>query len=326
MAKKSGLGKGLGALGLKKDAKKEIKQPAAPAPVELKEGEVVRELALKDIRPNEKQPRKTFDEDSLDELKDSIRQYGVLQPILVKKSDKGYELIAGERRYRAAKLAGLKTIPAIERKFTRQELTEVALIENLQREDLNAIEEAQAYAHLMKEFSMTQEQLSGKIGRSRSHIANFLRLLKLPERVQESLVQEVISMGQAKPLLSLEDNELQQKAANYIIDHELSAREAESLVAKLKKDPSLLDEKGKAQKQKPQSTADVFMADAEEQLRVFFGTKVKIMPGKKRSKIEIEFYSPEDLSRIVETIHEFHGNDVARKTELLRQASRKFIT
>jgi ParB family chromosome partitioning protein len=130
VTKKSGLGKGLGALGLKKDAKKEIKQPAAPAPVELNEGEVVRELALKDIRPNEKQPRKTFDEDSLDELKDSIRQYGVLQPILVKKSDKGYELIAGERRYRAAKLAGLKTIPAIERKFTRQELTEVALSES----------------------------------------------------------------------------------------------------------------------------------------------------------------------------------------------------
>lgn len=328
MAKKHGLGQGLGALGLKKEAKPAVKPaPTQKAePVKAEDGSLVLEVSLKDIRTNSKQPRKTFDEDSLDELRDSIRQYGVLQPVLVKKTAKGYELIAGERRYRAAKLAGLKTIPAIERSFSQQELTEVALIENLQREDLNAIEEAQAYAHLMKEFSMTQEKLSEKIGRSRSHIANFLRLLKLPERVQESLVQEVISMGQAKPLLSLEDSDLQQKAANYIIDHELSAREAETLVARLKKDPSLLDEKAKVQKPKPQGTADVFMADAEEQLRVFFGTKVKITPGKKRSRIEIEFYSPEDLSRIVETIHEFHGNDVARKTELLRQASRKFIT
>lgn len=328
MAKKQhGLGQGLKALGLQKGPKPEPKPVVAEPTDAVESNDRIKDLPLHEVHANAQQPRKTFDEDSLDELRESIRQYGVLQPVLVKKTAKGYELIAGERRFRAAKLAGLKTIPAIVREFSLQQLNEVALIENLQREDLNAIEEAQAYERLMKNFSMTQEQLSAKIGRSRSHIANFLRLLRLPEHVQESIVQEVISMGQAKPLLSLEDKELQQKAANYIIDHELSAREAEMLVSKLKKDPMLLDDTAKPEKkEKPQRSVDVFVEDAEEQLRVFFGTKVKIMPGKKKSRIEIEFYSPEDLSRIVESIHAYHGNDVERKKELLRQASKKFIT
>lgn len=283
--------------------------------------EQVIELSIDLIRPNRNQPRQGFDEALLEELSESIRYYGILQPLLVRKTSEGYELIAGERRWRAARMAGLQTVPAIVRKLSLEEMTEVALIENVQRENLNAVEEGHAYALLLSKFGLTQEQLAERIGRSRSHIANFLRITRLPKRVQESITQEVISMGQAKPILSLETEEEMQRAADYIIDHELSARQAEALVARLKKDPEAL-----TKKEKPPTPKNPFVEDAEDRLKMMFGAPVHIVSGKKKSRIEIEFSSREDLSRIIETLTEQRFDEVERKKNLLREASRKFTT
>lgn len=281
-----GLGKGLGAL-----------IPSANA-----EGEkTIQELPVAQIRANQFQPRKDFDDEALEELMQSIRQYGVLQPVLVRKDLQGYELIAGERRLRASKLAGLQTIPAIVREYTDSEMTEVALIENLQREDLTTIEEAMAYNSLMTEFGLTQEEVSKKVGRSRSHIANIVRLLSLPKLVQEYVSRGTMTMGQARPLLMLETEKEQIEAAEYIIEHNLSARACEELTKKLCFAPL---QKKKAQEETQQEPAqqEVFVTAAEDRLKLFLGTQVKIKPGKVKSKIEIEFYSPEDLERILETL------------------------
>ena len=277
----------------------------------MSEQEVVKELLITDIVANKYQPRNEFNEEALEELAESINQYGLLQPVIVRKVLNGYELIAGERRWRAAQKNGAKTIPAIVREYSDIETTEIALIENLQRENLNAIEEAGAYQRLVNEFGLTQEELAKKIGRSRSHIANFIRLLNLPEIVQEYVSRGTLTMGQVRPLLTLESKDLQIEAAEYIIAEDLSARDAEKLVKKLMKDPQVLQEELEEEEYKE----DIFVVEAEDILKMALGTKVKIKPGKKKSKIEIEFYSADDLERLVEVLtnpktvtNKFKGN------------------
>ncbi len=291
-----GLGKGLNAL-LNMDA------------LSAESQENIKMIAIEDIVANQFQPRKKFDEESLAELRDSIKNYGVLQPVLVRKIMNGYELIAGERRMRASKLAELTEIPAIVREYTDEQMTEIALIENLQREDLNPIEEATAYDRLLKNFNLTQEELSQKVGKSRSHIANFLRMLHLPKKIQEYVSRETVSMGQAKPLLALPNEELQLEAIQYIIEEDLSSRESEELVKTLLVKPNYIKQLRKTKenpdeqkKQLPQNhrSDEVFLREIEEKLKLYLGTQVKIKAGKKKSRIEIDFYSAEELEHLLE--------------------------
>lgn len=291
-----GLGKGLGAL-LKN---REI----TPAK------DQVQEIAANEIRANRYQPRQNFDEAALEDLSESIRQYGILQPLIVRRlPEKGYELIAGERRLRAARKAGLEKVPALVREYNDAEISEIALIENIQRENLNIIEEAEAYAFLMQNFQLTQEMLAKKVGRSRPHIANSLRLLELAEPVQDKLVAGELLMGQARPLLALKDEALQVKAAAHILAEHLSSRQAEELVRRLLDDPAYLDaeesrlEDESAEAQETQEAQqDAFYQDAVGRLNEYLGTKVRIRPGKKKSRIEIEFYSEDDLERLLELL------------------------
>ena len=291
-----GLGKGLGAL-LKN---REI----TPAK------DQVQEIAADEIRANRYQPRQNFDEAALEDLSESIRQYGILQPLIVRRlPEKGYELIAGERRLRAARKAGLEKVPALVREYNDAEISEIALIENIQRENLNIIEEAEAYAFLMQNFQLTQEMLAKKVGRSRPHIANSLRLLELAEPVQDKLVAGELLMGQARPLLALKDEALQIKAAEHILAEHLSSRQAEELVRCLLDDPAYLDaeesrpEDESAEAQETQEAQqDAFYQDAVGRLNEYLGTKVRIRPGKKKSRIEIEFYSEDDLERLLELL------------------------
>ncbi|SDF43882.1 ParB/RepB/Spo0J family partition protein [Sporolituus thermophilus] len=291
MTKARGLGRGLDAL-----------FPATPAGGD----EPVNEIAIKEITPNRFQPRRTFDPEALEELAQSIRQYGVVQPIVVRKTMNGYELVAGERRWRASQLAGLKTIPAVVRDYTDAEMTEIALIENLQRQDLNPIEEANAYRRLMDEFGLTQEEVARKIGRSRSLIANMVRLLNLAPAVQEHVSRGTLTVGQARPLLALDKEELQIEAAETIIAEDLSARDAEELVKRLSSAP-------RKKKQPQPEKKEFFVAEAEDRLKLLLGTQVKIKPGKLKSKIEIEFYSMEDLDRILDILSESHQQAAATR-------------
>jgi ParB family chromosome partitioning protein len=314
-----GLGRGLDAIFDRKPvvATRAKQEKAAAAG---KAAEKVQELPVTAISANRHQPRRDFDEGSLDELMESIKQYGVLQPVLVRRiAGKGYELIAGERRFRAAKQAGLKQVPAILREYSDQQVTEIALIENIQRENLNPIEEAQAYDHLMVDFKLTQDAIAKKVGRSRSHIANFLRLLKLAPKVQAQLENGVLTMGQARPLAALTDIELQAEAAEVISEKELSARECEALVRRLQANPGALQVQTDASSVK--KPKDIFLQDAEERLNHIFGTKVQIHPGKKRSRIEIEFYSQEDLERIIEELTERRSAINEKKKDALRKFS-----
>lgn len=314
MAKKvGGLGKGLGAFGFNKTTsnkaaeKKPVEAPpkkSAPQ-TDAKAGfaqQPVMEIDLKLIKANPNQPRTEFDDEAMESLKDSVKHYGVLQPVLLRKTPKGYELIAGERRFRAAQLAGLKKIPALLREYNDAQMTEVALIENIQRENLNAMEEAQAYQHLLSDYGLTQDMLSKKIGRSRSHIANFLRLLKLSPKVQEMLVSGEISMGQAKPLLVLEDMALQEAAAEYIVENELSARKAEALAKQLEKHPDYLKNRAEANQAREHKPLDVFYLEAQDKLKLILGTKVQIKESGKRKKLEIEFSSQEELANVIELL------------------------
>ncbi len=309
MAKHGGLGKGLGALGLGK------------AKVEADGRDKVHSIAIESIQANRYQPRLEFDEGALEELKESVRNFGVLQPLLVRKlPDGSYELIAGERRLRAAKLAGLTEVPVIVREYNNEEVGQIALIENIQRENLNAMEEAQAYERLMREFKLTQETVAKKVGRSRSHIANFLRLLKLAPQVQDYVANGTLSMGQAKPLLALEDLSLQREAAEYIQAEDLSARQCEALVKKVLENPDYFKAKP-ADSAKQDIPQDVFLTDAVEKLKHLLGTQVKIHPGKKKSKIEIEFYSSDDLERIMGTILERQQDVKQQRIDALRKVS-----
>ena len=255
--------------------------------------ELTKMIPVASVIPNRYQPRREFADESMASLTESVRAYGILQPILVRQTVSGkYELIAGERRLRAAKAANIEFIPAAVREYNDSAMGEVALIENIQRDNLNIVDEAMAYARLIEEFGYTQEQLSQKIGRSRSHIANILRLLKLTKPVKEMLIDGRLSMGRAKPLLALPE-ELQDSVAETIVKKDLTARKAEALVKKTLKEPP-----EKASPQKP----DVFLKDAQTRLSRFLGAKVKIIAGKKKHSLHIDFYSPDELIGLIEIL------------------------
>ncbi len=256
----------------------------------------IQHVAVRQLRPNPYQPRKTFSTEGLEELTESIRQHGMIQPILVRKSLHGYEIVAGERRWRAAKMASLKTVPVVVKEFSDEQVMEIALIENLQREDLNAMEIAQAYDKLMQTFDLTQEELAAKVGKSRPHVANFLRLLQLPSRVQEMLSSGEVSMGHARALLGLTDEKAQIEWAETVVREKMSVRQLEEEIQKQRQNVS----RETSRKEKP--ARSTFVLHLEETLRRSLGTSVRIKSGKKRGRIEIDFYSEEDLNRIIEWI------------------------
>lgn len=249
------------------------------------------------VEPNREQPRKKFDEDALQELADSIKQYGVISPILVQDRKTYYEIVAGERRWRAAKLAGLKEVPVIIKNFTEQEIVEISLIENIQREDLNPIEEAQAYKKLLTEFNLKQDEVAERVSKSRTAVTNSMRLLKLCDEVQQMIIDDMISTGHARALISIEDPEEQYTIAQKVFDEKLSVRDVEKLVKNL----------GKPEKPKKENVQDksleIIYQDTEEKLKQALGTKVSISSkGNGSGKVEIEFYNHDDLERIIEMI------------------------
>lgn len=284
-----GLGKGLDAL---------IPDISNTKKVTDKNGEEKKEpdtvIKITKIEPNREQPRKNFDEDALQELADSIKQFGLLQPILVQDRKTYYEIIAGERRWRAAKLAGLKEVPVIIRDYTDQEIVEISLIENIQREDLNPIEEALAYKRLLTEFNLKQDEVAERVSKSRTAVTNSMRLLKLCDEVQQMIIDDMISSGHARALISIEDPEEQYRIAQKIFDEKLSVRDVEKLVKNLNK-----PEKIKKEKEEDKSL-EVIYQDVEEKLKQSLGTKVAIASkGNGSGKIEIEFYSHDDLEKII---------------------------
>ena len=255
-------------------------------------------IDLKNIYPNQDKPRRVFDEEKIKILSESIKNYGVLQPIVLKPDDKGkYMIIAGERRYRASKLARKSDIPAVIKDIPMKDIMEIALIENLQREELNPIEEALAYRSLIKNYEVTQEEISEAVGKSRPHITNTLRLLNLPQKIMDMIDQGQITAGHGKALLRVNDENLQLELANKVIAEELSVRATEALAKKICEDN--IKEVPKKSKEK-----DVFIVDVEEKLRNIFGTKVNISKGKKKGKIEIEYYNEDDLNNIVSMLLE----------------------
>jgi ParB family chromosome partitioning protein len=264
--------------------------------LEISEEEKIIQISVTELRPNPYQPRREFTPEAIEELKQSILEHGVIQPIIVRKSIRGYEIIAGERRFRASKEAGLKSVPAVIKDLTESQVMEIALIENIQREDLNAIEVAVACHKLMEKFKLTQEDLAKKVGKSRPHIANFLRLLHLPDNVQEYVSRGTLSMGHARALLGLKDRKQLILLAKKCIDESLSVRQLEAIVQKLENVP-------RGTKREKAKKPDVFIAQCEDRLQNYFGTSVKIKKGEKKGKIEIEFFSDEDLDRIIEILN-----------------------
>ncbi len=291
-----GLGKGLDSLIPNAVGEAKAKKEAAKETVaeEKKEQETLVKITM--VEPNRKQPRKNFDEDALQELSDSIKQFGLLQPILVQDRKDHYEIIAGERRWRAAKLAGLKEIPVIIRDYSDQEIMEISLIENIQREDLNPIEEAQAYKRLLTEFNLKQDEVAEKVSKSRAAVTNSIRLLKLSDEVQQMVIDDMISTGHARALLAVEDKDEQYNLAQRIFDEKLSVRDVEKLVKNLHKPE-------KAPKKTDNKTMEVIYQDIEEKLKQKLSTKVIVTSkGEGAGKIEIEFYNHEDLDRILDMI------------------------
>ena len=330
-AKTGGLGRGLGALGLGKNAlagtPKSAEQPAPPETEEpaAQTGKPA-ELPVDAIVPNRFQPRREFDEAALEELRESIVRHGILQPLSVRDIGGGkYELIAGERRLRAARLAGLATVPVVFRTASDAELAEMALIENIQREDLNPIEEARAYERLLTEFRLSQEELARRVARSRSAIANSVRLLRLADEVQAFVANGVLTMGQVRPLLTLGSAALQREAAEYIQEHELSARGAEALVKRLIKDPNALK---KTTQPVTKRTPDIFVREAEERLTRSLGTKVRIQEGREQGKgrLEISYFSADDLERLLGLLTGADGAAKEDKRAALRAISTQKFT
>ena len=330
-AKTGGLGRGLGALGLGKNAlagtPKSAEQPAPPETEEpaAQTGKPA-ELLVDAIVSNRFQPRREFDEAALEELRESIVRHGILQPLSVRDIGGGkYELIAGERRLRAARLAGLATVPVVFRTASDAELAEMALIENIQREDLNPIEEARAYERLLTEFHLSQEELARRVARSRSAIANSVRLLRLADEVQAFVANGVLTMGQVRPLLTLGSAALQREAAEYIQEHELSARGAEALVKRLIKDPNALK---KTAQPVTKRTPDIFMREAEERLTRSLGTKVRIQEGREQGKgrLEISYFSTDDLERLLGLLTGADGAAKEDKRAALRAISTQGFT
>ena len=286
--RKAGLGKGLDSLipehSVRRKAEKTEQKP--------EKNELL--LKITDIEPNREQPRKHFDEDALLELSDSIKQFGIIQPLIVQKKEDHYEIIAGERRWRAAKMAGLKEVPAIIKSYTDREILEISLIENIQREDLNPIEEAMAYKRLIDEFKLKQDNIAERVSKSRTAVTNSLRLLKLDERVQQMLIDEMISAGHARAILAITDKDKQASVAMKIFDEKLSVRETEKLVKHIVEPPK--------KTQKTVNTAeDAIYESLEEKMKGIMGTRVFIHRKKNnKGKIEIEYYSRDELERIIE--------------------------
>ncbi len=289
-----GLGKGLDILipnALGKDKKNEENH------IEGKDENKGTLVKITKVEPNREQPRKNFDEDALEELADSIKQFGLLQPILVQDRNSYYEIIAGERRWRAAKKAGLKEIPVIIKNYSDQEIVEISLIENIQREDLNAIEEAQAFKRLLTEFNLKQDEVAERVSKSRTAVTNSIRLLKLCDEVQNMIINEMISTGHARALISIEDPEQQYALAQRIFDEKLNVRDVEKLVKNLNK-----PEKSKKINE-PDKSLEVIYQDLAEKLKLSLGTKVMInSKDNGTGKIEIEFYSHDDLERLVDKL------------------------
>ena len=303
-----GLGKGLGAL---------LKDTAT--------ANRVQEIPLSEIVANRYQPRQDFDETALEELKESVESFGVLQPIMVRRLPQGgYELITGERRLRAARLAKLQTIPALIREYNDADMSVIALIENLQREDLNVVEEAKAYERLVKEFYLTQDVIAKRVGRSRSHIANLLRLLNLPPKIQDYVSNGNLSMGQARPLLALSNDELKLEAADFIQAEDLSARQCELLVRKLQVNADYLKNREPKVTVAPVKEPALFLRETEDRLKMFFGSPVRIHQGKKKNKIEIEFRNEEDLNRIIDSLLEKQQSQREAKGKKLASLSQHF--
>ncbi len=296
-ARRGGLGRGLDTLipentktvsSEKTKVVEKVVEKIVEKPVELK-------VKISKVGPNKEQPRKHFDEDALMELADSIKQYGIIQPLVVQEKNGFYEIIAGERRWRAAKLAGLKEVPVIVKEYSDIEIVEIALIENIQRENLNPIEEALAYKRLLNEFNLKQDEVAERVSKSRTAVTNSMRLLKLDERVQQMVIDDMISSGHARALLGIEDPELQVSVAARIFDEKLSVREIEKIVKEI--------QNGKPEKKKEQPVHDFIYNDLEEKMKAAVGSKVSIKQGSKgKGKIEIEYYSREDLERIIELI------------------------
>lgn len=294
MAKK-GLGKGLGSLFDEHNIIDDI------VTQETSSNNGITKIKLSLIEPNKNQPRKTFDEEKIEILSNSIKENGLIQPIIITPSKNGmYKIVAGERRWRASKKAGLKEIPAVVRDYSDEEVAEIALIENLQREDLNPIEEALGYKTLLEEFNLTQELIGKRIGKSRSAIANSMRLLSLEEQIQKLLVSGDISSGHARAILSIEDNELRLALSKRIIEDNLNVRQTEALAKQLQKKPPV-------KKAVQKSAYDIELDKIQNTLSSSFGTKVKITHTDKKGKIEIEYYGNDDLERILNLIN-YSGN------------------
>ena len=277
---KGGLGKGLNAFF---------------SNVEVEKDEFIREINIAECRPNPYQPRKIFEQEAIEELKQSIEEYGILQPLIVRKTIKGYEIVVGERRFRAAKEAKLDTVPVVIRELTEQQMMEIAVLENLQREDLTPIEEAAAYQMLMGKLKITQEELSKRLGKSRPHIANHVRLLSLPAKIQELITEGKISMGHGRALLGLRKKESITKVVEKVLKDGLNVRQLEQLIQELNEHVS-------RETKKPVPEKDIFIKEQESSLCERFGTKVQIKQTKDKGKIEIEFFSKEDLERILDML------------------------
>lgn len=270
-------------------------------------------LNIDEILPNPFQPRKEFDMEQLAQLAKSIKEYGIIEPLIVRINDNDeFELIAGERRLRAAKMAGLDKVPIILKDYDDDKVAQIALIENLQRSNLNVIEEANAYQLLLHKFNLKQEEVVQKVGKSRSHIANFVRLLNLAKEVQCLLQDNKLNMGQAKPLLAIEDEKLQVKLANLIIERELSARKAEALVKKVLAGDNVIEQIEQVKE------AKMYLNDVQERLKQILGTNVNIKQGKKKSRIEIEFYNDDDLARLVELLMEKQESPQMNKSRIIK--------
>lgn len=289
-----GLGKGLDAL-IPPNTVSEKAEKAVQTKKDESQGPVTF-VKITKVEPNREQPRKNFDEDALIELSESIRQYGVIQPIVVQDRKDHYEIIAGERRWRAAKLAELKEVPVIIKNYTEQEIVEISLIENIQREDLNPIEEAQAYKRLLTEFNLKQDEVAERVSKSRTAVTNSMRLLKLSEEVQQMVINDMLSTGHARALLAIENPEEQYTIAQKVFDEKLSVRDVEKLVKNLHKT-------GKTKKKMDDKALEIIYKDIEEKLQQALSTKVSVTSkGDGAGKVEIEFFSHEDLDRLMELL------------------------
>ena len=293
--KKKGLGKGLDSLIPENKSVKSVQSQSVSKVDETEVKSLEQMMKINMVEPNRDQPRKKFEEDALLELADSIKQFGVLQPLLVRKRKDYYEIIAGERRWRAAKLAGLKEVPVIVKDYTEQEIVEIGLIENIQRENLNPIEEAMAFKRLLEEFNLKQDEVAERVSKSRTAVTNSMRLLKLDEKVQQMIIDDMISTGHARALLAIDDKKLQYELANKVFDEKLSVRETEKLVKDIKSP--------KKEKVKKEVERNFLYEDLENRMKEVMGTKVSIASkGKGKGKIEIEYYSDSELERMFDMI------------------------